>query len=493
MSSWRLALPVDAKSETPLFLQIARGITAAIKEGRLQPGDLLPSIRALADDLEVNRNTVLAAYQELAAEGLLVSRQGGGSYVADPLPKHVAEQSKMRPIGLTSSPGHALGFALPPSLDGQVLQPQLPKAVLACFTGHSDPRLLPMVALARAYRRAMHLKEATHFVAEAPQGHPKLLRSLQTLLAQSKGLNSTEESILVTSGVKAALDLIARGLLSPGDRVAVEDPGNPALWEVFRRAKAELVPIPVDDQGMVITELQAAQEVAPLRMVFTTPLCQYPTTGVLTPERRQALLSLARAHRMAILEFDQDADFQYAGATNLPLASQDEDGVVVYLGALSKVLFPNLPMAYIHAPTPVINHLIGWRQAVDPSGDPVMERAISELLDDGEIERHLNRLRKTCHERRDILTQALEDELSREVRIRPPASGMSFWIEVLPGINVDTWASFGIKQGVAFRTGRQFTFDQRALPFFRFGFGALDEGELHEAARRLARSCPLKR
>lgn len=480
MLTWRLAIPFDTALETPLFLQIAQGIRTAIEGGRLRAGDALPGIRALAEELGVSRNTVQSAYQELTAEGLLVGRSGGGTFVTD-------SQPKATPTPTSGARG--LGFALPEAPGAHAAR-TLPGAVMACLTGHSDPRMLPMVALARAYRRAMESKDASFLLRETPQGHPRLRAALAAMLSVSKGLQVTDRTLLITRGVKDAMDLLARALLRPGDRVAVEDPGLSDHWEVLRRAGADLVPVPVDDKGIHTASLEAALADGPFRMVLVTPQCQYPTTVVMAQERRQVLLDLARRHAFAVVEVDQDADFPYSGAPVLPLAASDAHGVVIHLSAFSKVLFPNLPLAFLHAPEALITHLVAWRQAVEHGGDPILERAISELLENGEIQRHLNRLRKTCHERRDVLIEALTACMPDLGHLVPPRSGMALWLEAPPGLDVETWARRALQQGIAFRAGREFTFGARSIPFLRMGFGALDAPELREAARRLAAARP---
>ena len=201
-------------------------------------------------------------------------------------------------------------------------------------------------------------------------------------------------------------------------------------------------------------------------------------------------MELARTHRFAILEFDQDSDFHYEGAPILPLASQDPDGLVIYLGAFSKVLLPNLPLAFLLGPEPLIKHLAHWRQTGEPGGDPIMERAIAELVEDGEILRHLNRLRKICQARRDTFAALLAQALPDQLRVKAPRCGMSFWVETDEKLDLEAWAARAAQHGVAFKTGRQFTFDGTRLPYLRFGFGALEEPELREAVRRLTLACP---
>lgn len=478
MGRWEFQFALDPSSREPLFLQVARAVREDIRRGRLQPGDALPGYRTLADRLEVARNTILAAYQELMAEGWLEARPGG-TYVAPEPPESSGANT-------AASGAPAMGFDLDPS--PRTASPEtFGREVLTAVTGVPDPRLLPMAALARAYRRAMQLHGHAALRSGDPQGHPRLREALATMLKALRGIPASPDSLLVTRGSQMGIFLLAEALLRPGDRVAVEALGHRPFWDAFRRAGAELVPLPVDEGGARIDALESLLAEGPLRAAFLTPQRQYPTIAPLAAERRQRLMELARQHRFAILENDFDATFQYEGRPQLPLAAEDPHGLVIHVGTLSKVIAPGLRLGFVHGPRPLVDRLRDLRGTVDQEGDAVLELAVAELLEDGEVERHLLRMRKVCEARRDALAEALRATFGDRLRFRIPEGGMALWLEAT-GVDTAAWARRALKEGIAFRSGGHYTFDGGRMDTLRLGFALHEEAELREAVRRMDRA-----
>jgi GntR family transcriptional regulator/MocR family aminotransferase len=284
-----------------------------------------------------------------------------------------------------------------------------------------------------------------------------------------------------------ALDLVARVLLGRGDAVAVEALGYRPAWDALAAYGAKLVPVPVDAQGLDVDALARLARRRKLRAVYVTPHHQYPTTATLGAARRLALLELARAHRFAILEDDYDHELNYDGRPILPLAARDEAGTVVYVGTLSKVLAPGLRVGYVVAPRKVQDSLVRARLRLDRQGDLVLERALASLFEEGEIERHALRMRRTYRARRDAFVALLRDQLGDRLSFTVPLGGMALWAEAF-GIDVDAWAARARKRRVVLQTGRHFTFDGARLSCLRLGFAALDEDELARAVHILRAS-----
>jgi GntR family transcriptional regulator/MocR family aminotransferase len=307
------------------------------------------------------------------------------------------------------------------------------------------------------------------------------------MLAEHRGLVTDPTDLLVTRGAQQALDLVAEVLLAPGDRVAVEAYGYPPAWEALGRRGA-LVPIPVDREGLDVGALRSVLAKTSLRAIYVTPHHQYPTMVGLSPARRLALLALAAQHHVAIIEDDFDHEVHYRGRPLLPLASADGAGVVVYVGTLSKVLAPGLRLGFVSAPRALIDALTEARRSRDRQGDRVLEHAVAELFEDGEIERHVRRMRKIYAGRRDALLGALQRSLGAVVRAGPSNGGMALWVEVDPAVDVERWAVAARDEGVLFATARAFRFDGRSAPYLRIGFAAVDEPGLEEAARRMSRA-----
>jgi GntR family transcriptional regulator / MocR family aminotransferase len=485
MRSWQLAVALDTSKDQPIFLQIARAVADDIRRGRLRAGDALPGSRALATSLAVHRNTVLAAYRELGAEGWLTTSLARGTFVADSFPEPSPRRFAPRAASRGEVPAR-VGFDLGPAVEAYPRNPAPAPGVLALAGGMPDLRLVPTEPLARAYRRALRTQGRALLDYGDPRGHERLRGALAAMAGAVRGLASSAANVMVTRGSQMAVDLVARALLAPGDVVAVEAYGYRPAWEALRRAGARLVPLPVDDAGLDVDALAALAGEERVRAVYVTPHHQYPTTAVLSPGRRLALLELARAKRIAVIEDDYDHEFHYDGRPVLPLASADQAGVVVYVGTLSKILAPGLRLGFVVAPEPMVERLAALRTFVDRQGDQAVECAVAELLEDGEVQRHARRVRRIYEARRDALAGALAETLGSALSFERPAGGMALWARVAAGIDTETWSDRSLAKGAAFATGRRFAFDGRRHPFVRLGFACLDEREIAEAVRRMA-------
>ncbi|HET7225839.1 MAG TPA: PLP-dependent aminotransferase family protein [Candidatus Eisenbacteria bacterium] len=481
MRTWDLALPVAREGGEPLFLQISRAVAEAIRAGRLRPGEPVPGTRTLAHTLGVHRNTVLAAVRELVAEGWLVTSPARGTFVSQALPER-------RPRPFAEPPparsARRVGFALKPA-PSPWGETQFPPGAAVLVGGRPDLTMVPAASLGRAYRRALKRHGANLLGYGNARGHERLRAAVAGMLATTRGLDVTAAQVVITRGSQMASFLAARALLSPGDVVAVEALGYPPAWEAMRASGARLVPVPVDVDGMNVAALAALMRTEPVRAVYLTPHHQFPTTVSLSPGRRLELLTLAQAKRVLVIEDDYDHEFHYEGRPILPLASADRAGVVVYLGTLSKVLAPAVRTGYIVAPEPVIDRLAAHRAFVDISGDPVVEAALAELFEDGEVQRHVRRARRVYQSRRDALVQALRDELGAHAHFEVPTGGMALWCR-LEGIDVEPWVAACAAAGVRFQAGRMFAFDGRPRPCVRLGFAAVNETQIRAAVRTMA-------
>ena len=485
MKTWALPLELDSQSEQPLFLQLARAIASDVRRGRLRPGANLPGSRTLASTLGVHRNTVLAAYHELQAEGWIEAKPRLGVVVSSSLPdakpRRFAPASQTRQFSATAMPIEL--HAGPASRDWQ---PD-PKGALVMGGGIPDVSLVPVELLSRAYRNALRRHPRAVLSYGDPRGYVGLRGQLAGMLTATRGLAVTEDGLVLTRGSQMALDLVARSLLTLGDRVAVEGFGYGPAWEALRQAGAELLPIPVDEEGLVVADLEKLVSAKPIRAVYVTPHHQYPTTVMMTAGRRLALLALARKYRFMIIEDDYHHEFHYDGRPVLPLASADA-GVVAYIGSLSKVLAPGLRIGYVVAPKPLLDRITLHRIYSDRQGDQTLECALAELFQAGDVQRHIRRAKRIYQTRRDLLAAELQRRLPGVVSFRMPAGGMAIWTKVAPDVNVQAWASRADQNGVVFLTARAFAFDGKSPPYIRLGFGGLTEPQIREAVKRMSES-----
>jgi GntR family transcriptional regulator/MocR family aminotransferase len=488
MRSWSFPVALQTSGARPLFVQISEAIASDIARGRLRRGDSLPGTRSLAEAIGVHRSTVLAAYSELVAQGWLATRAGGSTTVAASSPElHTrAATSRRTPApAFARSPGYRVDAA--EHLAEGV--PDIREGSLSLWGARPDLRLVPIAQLTRAYRRVLQGNgRALLGYTTAVAGHPRLRAAIAAMLCAARGLAIAESDVLVTRGSQMALDLTARSLIRAGDVVAIENPGYPSALGVFARAGARIVPVPVDAEGIDVNALAVIAQRAPVRLVYVTPHHQYPTTVTLSPSRRLALLDLAERARFAVVEDDYDQEFHFDGRPVLPMASADAHGQVIYVGTLAKILAPGLRLGFVVAPAPTLKRMIQERMLVDRQGDGAVECAVAELLEDGEVQRHARRMRRIYHARRDALIRALDRHLAGALTFAQPAGGLALWARVHDRIDVEAWQARASDAGVSFVTGSSFRFDRSRSPHIRLGFAALDERELGEAARLMARA-----
>ena len=484
----RAILAVD-DGDAALFLRIARAVADDVRRGRLRAGDALPGTRVLAASLGVNRNTVVAAYSELVAEGWAAARPGGGTFVAEsvPEPRPRASARTMRPASVARAPAYAMTLGSAPPL-----APAYPRGTLVMAGGIPDVRLLPVRLVARAFRTALGTRAASETLTYGDaRGDARLRAALAELVRENRGIPARAEDVLVVRGSQMALSLAARALVNPGDVVAVEGIGYPPAWAAFAHAGARIVPMALDARGIDVDALAAVAKRERVRAVYVTPHHQYPTTVTLAPGRRAALLELARREGFAVLEDDYDHELHYEGRPVMPLASADAHGSVVYIGTLSKVLAPGLRLGYVVAPAPVLERMARDRFVLDRQGDHVGERAAAELIEDGTLGRHVRKLRRTYADRRDRLIEHLGRALGDRIEVQPPSGGMALWVRVhLAPSKVALWEKRALEGGVVFVAGERLAFDGKAIPFARFGFAPLNDAEVIEAVKRLARAFP---
>jgi GntR family transcriptional regulator/MocR family aminotransferase len=490
MASWTLTLELDRTAGQSLTQQIAGALSADIQRGRLRPGDRLPGSRTLAGLLKVHRQTVVAAIDELVAEGWLVCRRAAGAFVADGVPDLPANRRRSIQRSRQAAPSRFV-----PEVSSAAL-PELPRdagrALLMSGT-RPDVRLFPSDLIGRYYRRSAGVSAGRLLSYNHPAGSPRMREQLARMLSITRGVALDPASIMVTRGSQMALALLARALLRPGDAVAVEHPGYRPAWEAFRLAGAEVLPVHVDDRGLDVAALRRLTARRRVRAVYVTPHHQFPTTVTLSGPRRLELLDLAARERFAVIEDDYDHEFHYSGKPVLPMASVDRAGVVAYVGTLSKVLAPGLRLGFVAGPRDLIEQLTAYRSFVDLQGDHVLEDAIARMLEDGLVQRHVRKMRRVYRGRLDALDAALREQIGDFLTFHKPSGGTAIWVRTRSTRLMVQWARAALDRGVAFDTGRMFTLNGAPAPGARLGFACLTEDEIGLAVKALAAAASVVR
>jgi GntR family transcriptional regulator/MocR family aminotransferase len=391
--------------------EIYRQLRRAILEGRLRAGEPLPPSRELARRLSVARTTVTVAYERLAGEGYVRSRIGAGTFVSEDATRTTARTAASRRAPGPLRP-RAVWNAVPPFVAFR--QP----APYDFRTGVPDATLFPH----DRWRRLMAHELRTDLSAGLygdPAGHRPLREAIARHIAVSRGVDATADDITITNGTQQAVDLVARVLLEPGDRVAVEDPGYPPPRRLFETSGARVVGVPVDRDGLVVDDLPRHT-----RLVYVTPSHQYPLGVSLSLERRRALLAWAERNDAAILEDDYDSEFRFHGRPVEPLHTLDGTGRVIYVGTFSKTLLPALRLGFVVAPPSLHAALHRAKRLTDWHTSVPAQATLARFIDTGEFARHLRRVGAVYRQRHDLLRQALARDLAEHLEAVPSNAGL---------------------------------------------------------------------
>ncbi len=395
-------------ANTPLYQALYSHIRAAILSGELMGGVKLPSTRALADELNVSRNTVLNAYRQLLAEGYLEGREGSGTFVAHILPDllltaprpatpkiiHPARVGSPQP--LFSERARAQMAATQPPSGGKFHRPFLAEApALDVFPYQLWSRLV--------VRQARRMPES-HFMYQDSAGYRPLREAIVAHVTVSRQVHCAPEQVMIVPGSQGALDLAARMLLNAGDRVWIEDPGYSGARGAFLGAGAHLIPVPVDHEGLTVDIGIARAPEA--RLVYLTPSHQFPLGVTMSIPRRLALLDWAKRANVYLLEDDYDSEFRFGTRPLATLQGLDDADRVIYIGTFSKVLFPSIRIGYMILPPPLVDAFLKVRRLIDIHS-PMLEQAVlTDFMVEGHFTRHLRRMRMLYAERRSALLEA---------------------------------------------------------------------------------------
>lgn len=468
---WRFDLSLERDGEVSLETQLTRALVREIQRGRLPPGSMLPGSRTLAEQLGVNRKVIVAAVDELVAQGWLETIAATGTRVATTLPQLAVADAKVR------------------AREAAVPRPAPPLVTIT--DGLPDARLAPLEQLGRAYRRALRTIGRAPSGYVDPAGDPELREVLAEFVNQARGLSTSAAEVFLTRGSQGALALYALSMLAPGDVVGVETPGYAPAWRAFEFARARVVHIPVDADGIDTTALeQKARSLGGrLRAVYVTPHHQYPTSVSLTPERRMHLLRLAERFDFTVLEDDYDYEYHFDGHPRLPLQATAGARRVVYIASLSKLLAPAIRLGYLVADPECIRRIGDTRRTIERQGDPILERAIAELFEDGEIQRHARRARRVYAERRDhLVAQLAAPALQKHIECTIPGGGLALWLR-LRRVSAESVVERGLAEGLRIAPGSTHL-PKHKLAALRFGFAAHDTDELTRIIAALARCFP---
>lgn len=469
---WKTIFNISFHSDRTLVAQITDSIREEIIKGRLERGASLPGSRILAEDLGVNRKTVVFAYEALIAEGWLESKHKSGTFVSENLPviKRVSTRSPKQPTSNFDYIRYDPFYVTDRPLAGNLI---------VFNEGAPDTRLAPLKELSRAYKRVFHRQGRWRLLGYGNErGDVKLREMLSLMLSRDRGVPVATDDICITRGSQMALYLAARVLVRPGDKVAVENPGYYAARKLFQDAGAVLETIDVDQDGMNTDALEALCLKTKIKAVYVTPHHQFPTTVSMKAGRRMRLLELSLRYGFAVIEDDYDHEYHFGAGNNLALASNEMAANVIYISSLSKLIAPAIRVGYITGSPAFMQSLVNLRVQVDRQGDSILEHAIAELMEDGTIGRHARKAVAVYRERRDVMDACLKENFGKNIRFHKPEGGLASWIQFNKRMNFTRYMAMLQQQGVQIVPPGSFYLDNQPANCIRLGYGSLNNEEL---------------
>lgn len=474
---------LDRAGQEALYRQLYFAIRDAILQGRLRPGTRLPSTRSLAADLDVSRNTVVIAFDQLLAEGYVEGRTGAGTYVSATLPEELLSarpgqagprdgaapaQDRLSARGRFLAGIRSHGFAQP-----LPFSPALPE--LARF---------PFDEWARLLARHWRYPKQEFLVGGDAAGYAPLRAAIAAYLGAARAVRCDPEQVLIVSGAQQALDLATRVLIDPGDAVWIEDPGYAGIRGALAASGASLVPVPLDADGI---DVAAGRRRAPqARLAIVTPSHQYPLGLTMPLTRRLELLDWARGAGAVIIEDDYDSEYRYAGRPLAALQGLDGDGRVIYIGTFSKVMFPGLRLGYLVAPKDLVEAFRGLRQLVDSHPSSVAQAALADFISEGYLAAHVRRMRALYAKRQAAMVAELRKRLGGRLSVSPDESGMHLIGYLDDAVDDVALSKAAVDRGVVVAALSRLYIDAPPRKGLMLGYAGVAEPTMRRAVATLA-------
>lgn len=478
------ALPLPPRGPgVPAVRWLCAALRTEILEGRLRPGARLPATRDLARQHGLSRGTIVSAFEQLKSEGYLVGSIGSGTYVNQVLPddllqvsrKAVARPAAKRPQPPPRQVSHyARRVRLFPNFGTRPTR--------AFRTDQPALDLFPTTLWAQLAARRLRRATTQLLLGCGPLGYRPLQDAVADYLGRSRGVTCAPEQVAIVSGVQEALDLVARIVLDPGDRVCMENPGYPGAALVFEAVGASTVPVPVDDEGMQVPGAQCRGA----RLAYITPGHQFPLGVGMSLPRRLALLEWARATGAMIIEDDYDSEYRYAGRPVPALQGLDRSGVVVFVGSFSKVLFPSLRLGYVVLPPDLVDY-VAATLSITSRHAPLLEQAVlCDFITDGHFGRHVRRMRGIYAERRAVLLDCARERLAGLLDIIGVEAGLQTAGWLRDGLDAAAATAAAARRDVELTPLSRYHRGRAAREGVQLGFAAVDAHEIRRGVTDLA-------
>lgn len=478
------SITIDRDSSKTISTQICAAIRKMIFSGALSAGERLPSSRTLAMELNVSRTTINYVFERLAEEGLIDSRTGSGSFVCETLSTHLSKLPAPSTEMLAQRRKHLrLSRCIAHSIDQFGVR--IPHEKRAFTTGTPAFDAFPLAQWSRLVARHYREKRDRVMGYGDPEGFAPLRRAIANHLRGNRGLSCEPEQVFIVSGAQQAFNLACSILLDPGDKVWFENPGAIGARNSFKAHGMDLVPVPIDEDGLIV---EAGLRQAPyFRLAFVTPSHQQPIGVTMSLARRIELLQAAERSDAWILEDDYDGEFRYRSSPLPTLQSLDTAERVIYVGTFSKSLFPALRLGYFVVPPILVDTFRKVSGAFLQGAPSNLQAVLADFMDEGHFATHIRRMCKIYAERHDTLIEASGARLGGLLDVMPTETGFHTVGRLAPGFAEGAVSRAASEQGISVSPVGRYCIEPIALQGLVLGFSTIRSPEIRAGVEALAR------
>jgi len=479
MLPYQSLIEFDRTSVDPLYKQITNRLISLIQDGVVQPGVYFPGTRQMADSLNVNRKTVINAYESMLLQEWIEAVPRKGYRVIPKLPGIKPRSFQPKNHFIPAENGTFKNSLKPePAAPSR----RLSSSDLVVNDGFPDAGLAPFKELGRIYRDPLVSEQVRQLMSLRDEGGLGILKeSAATFLNQTRGLNITQNDIVLTRGAQMAIYITAMVMLNPGDLVVVSEPNYLFASEIVACTGASILTVPVDEHGLDVDQLEELLLVRTIKLLYIVPHHHHPTTVTMSADRRRKLLKLIEQYSFFVIEDDYDYDFHYQNSPILPLASAAHNGKIIYIGSFTKLLAPSVRVGYLIAAPYIVKKAIHLRRLIDLRGDTFVEYMLAQMINNGELTRHIVRSNRLYAQRCDHFCDLLTDRLSHAMDYTKPQGGMAVWLRFKQRYPVNKVIADAAQHGL-FLTGMSYQREgDRNDNGLRFGFASLNENDMERA------------
>ncbi|MFJ6208464.1 PLP-dependent aminotransferase family protein [Lysinibacillus sp. NPDC092081] len=465
----------DRKAKKAIYKQLAEYIEKGIADGTFPPDKPLPSERYLAGALNLNRSTVVHAYDELESIGLIERNRGSGTTIS----KDIWGITKKR-IPSWNRYIEAGSFLPSQPVTQKIRKEAVEHKLINLASGELSEELFPKRFLSEITSTRSFIGSLGY---DHPQGNEILRNTITKHVKKGRGIETNPSSILITSGAQQALHLIVQCLLKPGDAIAIEDPSYNYNLPIFKSVGIQIHYLPVDKDGINPEDLQSLYKKHRIKMIFLNPYFQNPTGSLLNKKKKEAILDISSKLGIPVVEDDPYSLTAFSGDKIATLKSMDRNGNVLYISSLSKIVASGLRIGWIIGPTSVIERLSDAKQQIDFGHSSYTQWIANDFLESENFHIHIKSLIKELEKRRDKIIKSLDTYLKDLVEYSIPQGGIHIWCKILKNYNEIQLLEESIKRGVMYVPGSTLGSKDG---FVRFTFAKEDEDSIDEGIKRFA-------